>query len=166
MRLIQPPDPLQVEPNEPVVFLAGSIDMGNTTDWQADLIRSLEDCHCLVLNPRRKNWDSTWPSDASFTPFREQVQWELAAMEKAGLIAFYFSPTSKTPITLLELGLAARSGKAVVCCPSGYWRKGNVDVVCDQYGISVVPTLPDLVNSIRNYCKNSKKSVATQESKC
>ena len=36
---------------------------------------------------------------------------------------------ARAPITLLELGLFARSGKLIVCCPDGYWRKGNIEVV-------------------------------------
>ncbi len=154
MRTIQAPNPIPSSYNDPVVFLSGSIDMGTATDWQTDLICLLEDCDGLVLNPRRNSWDTTWPQDASFSPFREQVQWELSGMEKAGLIVFYFSPASKAPITLLELGLAARSGKAVVCCPLGFWRKGNVDVVCDHYRIPTVETLNDLSIATRRFCQN------------
>jgi len=133
------------------VFLAGSIDLGKSVDWQAELNLFLADCPGILLNPRRTQWDSTWLPEASFPPFREQVQWELDAMEAAGLIAFYFAPQSQAPVTLLELGLAARGKKAVVCCPPGYWRKGNVDVVCEHYKIPMVPTLEDLAQKIRSY---------------
>lgn len=47
----------------------------------------------------------------------------------------YFSPNTKSPISLLELGLFARSGKVRVVCPEGFWRKGNVDIVCQYYNI-------------------------------
>ena len=152
MRIIQSPDPVTVQATDRVVFLAGSIDMGSTADWQRALTDDLADCHGVLLNPRRSHWDPTWPADASFPTFRAQVEWELAAMESAGLIAFYFAPTSQAPVTLLELGLAARTGKAVVCCPAGYWRKGNVDVTCDRYGIPTVPTLDALAVRIRAHC--------------
>ena len=65
------------------------------------------------------------------------------------MIAMYFAPRTKAPITLLELGLAARSGKAVVCCPAGFWRKGNVDVVCRRYSIPTVPSLNKLIQYVR-----------------
>jgi len=73
-------------------------------------------------------------------------------MEAAGLIVFYFAPTSQAPISLLELGLAARTGKALVCCPPGYWRKGNVDMVCRYYGMPMVETLAQLAQGIRGFC--------------
>lgn len=47
----------------------------------------------------------------------------------------YFAPTTRAPITLLELGLFAQSGRLVVCCPDGFWRKGNVEVVSARYGV-------------------------------
>ena len=61
----------------------------------------------------------------------------------------YFAPETKAPITLLELGLFARTGKAVVCCPEGFWRKGNVDVVCRMYDIPQVVTLDELIGAAR-----------------
>lgn len=151
MQLVQPPTPLSSLSLDGAVFLAGSIDLGKSVDWQAELALSLADCPGTLLNPRRPHWDSTWLAEAAFPPFREQVQWELDAMEAAGLIAFYFAPQSQAPVTLLELGLAAREGKAVVCCPPGYWRKGNVDVVCEHYSIPTVSTLEDLSQKIRTY---------------
>jgi hypothetical protein len=70
-------------------------------------------------------------------------------MEQANLIAMYFAPTSRAPITLLELGLAARSGKLVVCCPDGFWRKGNIEVVCARYDVPLLEQLPDLIEFVR-----------------
>ena len=92
--------------------------------------------------------DATWPQSIDFAPFREQVEWELEAQEKADLLVFYFAPDTKAPITLLELGLAARR-RAIVCCPDGYWRKGNVDVVCRRYGIAQVSSLEALIERSR-----------------
>lgn len=151
MRVIQSPENLAIHPGERAVFMAGSIDMGGSVDWQQALIESLSSCQGVLLNPRRSHWDPAWPPDASFPVFREQVEWELAAMEAAGMIAFYFAPGSQAPITLLELGLAARKKNAVVCCPDGYWRRGNVEVVCQYYGVPLVPTLEALADAIRGY---------------
>lgn len=50
------------------------------------------------------------------------------------VIAMWFAPETKAPITLLELGLFARSGKVIVGCPDGFWRKGNVEIVCARFG--------------------------------
>ena len=149
MRVVQSPEEPQLHPTDRAVFVAGSIDMGSTRDWQRELVDSLAACNGVLLNPRRPHWDPTWPADADFPIFRRQVDWELRAMESAGLIAFYFAPSSKAPITLMELGLAARTGKAIVCCPPGYWRKGNVDIVCQHYQVPMVSSLEELAESIR-----------------
>jgi hypothetical protein len=73
------------------------------------------------------------------------VEWELEAQERAELILMYFAPSTKAPITLLELGLFARTGKLVVACPDGFWRKGNVEVVCSRYGVPLVGHLDTLI---------------------
>ena len=74
----------------------------------------------VIFNPRRDDWDSSWSQNKINPKFREQVEWELAALEKTNLIAMYFEPDTKSPVSLLELGLFARSGKMIVCCPEGF----------------------------------------------
>jgi len=120
MQLVQPPASLATLSLDRAVFLAGSIDLGKSVDWQAELALALADCPGILLNPRRAQWDSSWLAQAAFAPFREQVQWELAAMEAAGMIAFYFAPQSQAPVTLLELGLAAGC-----LLPSGLLAQGK-----------------------------------------
>ena len=153
-RTIKPPAPLNIEPGVPSVFLAGSIEMGQAEDWQSVVERSLADLPSVILNPRRDEWDATWAQSIRNPQFREQVEWELAAQERATVIAMYFAPPTKAPVTLLELGLFARSGKVIVCCPDGYWRKGNVEVVCARYGMPVVSSLPELADEVRARLKS------------
>ncbi len=127
------------------IFLAGSIEMGKADNWQMRLVKALESENVILLNPRRDDWDSSWMQSIDNPKFREQVEWELAAQEWADIIAMYFDPNTKSPITLLELGLFARTGKMIVCCPDGFWRKGNVDIVCNRYGIEQVEAIEDLI---------------------
>jgi hypothetical protein len=148
-RVLKPPSPLALAPGERSVFLAGSIEMGAAGPWQAAVERALAADPVVVLNPRRDEWDATWEQSIHNPRFREQVEWELDAQERATLIAMYFDPGTKAPVTLLELGLFARSGKVVVCCPPGYWRRGNVEVVCARYGVPLVGELGDLVSEVR-----------------
>jgi hypothetical protein len=148
MEEIRPPEALRLDWPKARVFLAGSIEMGSAIDWQATMTRSLADLDVLVCNPRRTAWDASWPQTIEFAPFREQVEWELEALERAHLILFYFAPDTKSPISLLELGLHARR-KAIVCCPEGFWRKGNVDIVCRRYGIEQAATLEALIARTR-----------------
>src|SRR5262245_27355523 len=131
------------------VFLAGSIEMGLAEPWQARVEEALADLDVVVLNPRRDEWDASWVQSIDNPQFREQVEWELAGQELAKVVATYFAPETKAPVTLLELGLGARSGKLVVCCPDGYWRKGNVEVVCARYRIPLVADLPTLIAAVR-----------------
>lgn len=75
----------------------------------------------------------------------------MSHLEAAELAVFYFDPDTKAPITLMELGLAIGRGdnQIVVCCPEGYWRKGNVDVICDKYEITMLNSLEELSKHIR-----------------
>lgn len=149
MKVIKPPHTIEIAPQTSAVFLAGSIDMGQATDWQAQVIQALHNLPITFLNPRRDDWDASWEQSINNPAFNEQVQWELDGLDKANHIVMYFAPESKAPITLLELGLFAHSRKLVVCCPDGFWRKGNVDIVCQRYGIPQVADLNALINFLK-----------------
>lgn len=150
MYLIKPPQDLSKIENAFSVFLAGSIEMGVAEDWQETIINELEQYNNgYILNPRRDKWDSTWQQIKENPQFAEQVNWELEALEKASMIVFYFSPETKSPVSMLELGLFAQSKKVVVCCPNGFWRKGNIDIVCQRYNIKQVNTINELIKEIK-----------------
>jgi hypothetical protein len=148
-RVVKPPAPLLLDTGAASVFLAGSIEMGAAENWQRQVERALDDLPVVVLNPRRDEWDASWVQSLDHPQFREQVEWELEAQERASVIGMYFAPASKAPVTLLELGLFARSGKLVVCCPEGFWRKGNVEVVCARYGVPLVGEWTEFVKFLR-----------------
>lgn len=61
-------------------------------------------------------------------------------------ILMYFDPATKSPISMLELG--AFYNKAVVICPEGFWRKGNIDIFCDEFNVKQVPDLQSAVEHI------------------
>jgi hypothetical protein len=147
--VVKPPAPLHLDTAAASVFLAGSIEMGTAEDWQRQVEDALHDLSVVILNPRRDEWDASWVQSIGNPLFREQVEWELEAQERASVIGMYFAPPTKAPVTLLELGLFARSGKLLVCCPEGFWRKGNVEVVCARYGVPLVGELTELVRLLR-----------------
>lgn len=149
VRVLKPPVPVQLDGRTPSIFLAGSIEMGQAEDWQVRLARALADLDVTLLNPRRDEWDASWEQSIGNPLFREQVEWELAGLEQSSLVAMYFAPATRAPVTLLELGLCARSGKLLVCCPEGYWRRGNVEVVCARYGVPLLPSQEELGAAIR-----------------
>jgi len=144
MRVIKAPEEIYGSGSEELIFLAGSIEMGTANDWQEEFASTLEGERVVILNPRRDDWDSSWEQSIDNPKFREQVEWELTAMQRANVIVMHFEPNTKSPITLLELGLFANSGKLIVHCPEGYWRKGNVDIVCNRFRISQVENLSDI----------------------
>jgi len=133
------------------LFLAGSIDMGSAEDWQEHLsdFISKRSMDVEILNPRRADWDSSWTQDISHKGFSEQVNWELDSINDSDVVAFYFDPNGKAPITLMELGACLTAGKnCIVCCPEGYWRRGNVQIICDRHSVSVLNSLEDLCNHV------------------
>ena len=147
--IIKPPAPIEIAPGVRSVFLAGSIEMGRAGAWQAEFECAFAADPIVILNPRRDAWDSSWVQSIHNRNFREQVEWELSGQERADLIAMYFDPQTKAPITLLELGLFARTGKVIAGCPEGFWRRGNVEVVCARYGVTLVEGLAKLVEAVR-----------------
>lgn len=140
MKLITAPEPLIIEGLS--IFLAGSIDQDTAVDWQQAVISLLADFNVTVLNPRRKAWDASWTEDDP--RFIEQVRWEQAALKRATWIMMHFEPGTLSPITLLEFGQYGNSGKLFVSCPKGFWRRGNVKVLCADAGIQLHDSVQSL----------------------
>lgn len=137
------------------VFLAGSIEMGKAIEWQRDVTDFLSHLPVTVLNPRREHWNRDWKQDISEPHFMQQVDWEMDHLGKADVIALFLQPGTKSPISLLELGLHASGGKLVVCCPEGFWKRGNVQIVCRTYGIPLVETLEELKAIVKRSLENA-----------
>lgn len=124
--------------------------MGTAEDWQEQVVAALSDVDgLLILNPRREAWDDSWEQRAADPRFAEQVTWEMDMLDAADIIALYLAPDTKSPVSLLELGLHARSGKLRVCCPDGFWRQGNVEMVCARYHVPLFETLEALICDLR-----------------
>lgn len=124
--------------------------MGVAENWQERLTKELSDLDCTIFNPRRDDWDSSWEQSIHNEKFKEQVDWELNQLDQAKIIALYFDPSTKSPISLLELGLYAKTDKLVVCCPEGFWRKGNVEIVCERYGIPLFTDIDSFIVRIKS----------------
>ena len=128
------------------VFLAGTIDMGSGEDWQAradSLFAALPDGDFLLFNPRQEHWDAERPGEMDY-----QVNWELEYLEQADIIIMNILGSSKSPITLLEMGLHARSGKLYVACEPSFYRYDNVRITCAYYGIPLYDSLEGLLSAL------------------
>jgi hypothetical protein len=140
--------PFRPQVQKPSVILYGNIEKGEL-NWRDKLASSLSDLPVAVLNPHCDDWDETWIEDISFPEFKEQVEWEMDYAQVADVIAFRFGPETEAPISLLELGMYAGTGKVVVCCHPEYKKKGNVQMVCLRYSIPLFSELDGLKEQVR-----------------
>jgi len=147
--IIKSPTTIPEEDNRTKIFLGGSIDLGKAENWQAKVEQNLVNCNVILLNPRRDDWNKDWKPISSDKNFRIQVEWELNALEQADYIIMYFASQSQSPISLLELGLYAKTKKLLVVCPEGFWRKGNVDIVCEKYKIVMFDSIDSLLKTLK-----------------
>lgn len=148
-KIVMAPSPVP----ERSLFLAGSIDMGAAVNWQERICNEFKDIDNLtIFNPRRDDWDSSWRQSILDAKFSEQVNWEMDRLEQADLVCFYFDPKGQAPITLLELGymLGKKEAKQlIVCCPEGFWRKGNVEVMCYRHGVKLCNEIESMIDILR-----------------
>lgn len=155
IREFKPPEQIDFSKRKFKIFLAGTIDMGSSVDWQSQFIKSLDKSYNIdFYNPRRVEWNAGWKQSFESPEFFQQVTWELDAMNKADLIIMNLLGDSKSPISLLELGLHANSKKILVCCPNEFYRSGNVQIVCNAYNIPLFNTMTKLKEEFnQNYLK-------------
>lgn len=135
--------PAEVSPEKcQKVFLAGTIDMGNSADWQAEVFEYFKslDKDYVLFNPRQEHWDATREGEMDY-----QVNWELDHLEQADHIIMNILGSSQSPISLLEMGLFARSGKLVVACAKDYYRYDNVRITCQHYHVPLFDNVEDLL---------------------
>lgn len=132
------------------IFLGGSIENGKAVLWQDDIsVKIMDKNNKVVLyNPRREKWDANLSNSLDNHVFEEQLNWEYDHLALADIIFLYFQPGTYSPISLLELGLFSDKSKIVVCCPEGFWRKGNVDFICKKFNISMIDKVDEILNFI------------------
>ena len=144
------------------LFLAGSIEQGKAEEWQSRIIEDLKSLtsddnieskniiktRLTIFNPRRPDWNPNLPQEALNEVLRNQITWELDHLEMSDVICLYLDPKTTSPISLLELGLHMRSRKLLVCCPPGFYRKANIDITCQKYGVAVLNDYSILFSSL------------------
>lgn len=145
------PEKSVVPENNFSIFLGGSIENGKAEFWQEELTELLLEKfnNIVILNPRRDDWDAKLTNSIDNEMFKAQVEWEYHNLEKADYILLYFQPGTLSPISLLELGLFASKSKVIVCCPEGFWRKGNVDFICQKFNIPLISSYKEIVRYIK-----------------
>ncbi|MBY0422575.1 MAG: nucleoside 2-deoxyribosyltransferase domain-containing protein [Parvularculaceae bacterium] len=135
----------------PWVFLSGPIDRGLFGGgWRARVARALADREGLLIDLTRRDWAGHWDTDDSAEPFRSQVLWELAALERADRILCCFTTSSPAPVSLLEFGLYAKSGRLDVVCPRRYRNAGHVRLVAQAAGAALYDDLASWIEAARD----------------
>lgn len=146
-KVYKAPETIPLQNDLKTIFLAGSIEMDKAVNWQKKCEELLQNDY-IIFNPRRNEWDSSWSQTIENQNFKEQVDWELNALEKADIIIMYFAGDTMSPISLLEFGLYAQSNKMKVVVEENFWRKGNIDIVCERYAIEQFKTLEELIQNL------------------
>ncbi|UPK97033.1 hypothetical protein LCI18_007968 [Fusarium solani-melongenae] len=131
--IMAPTRPTADDQKNTSIFLAGTTSATGEPDWRETLTQALSDHAVTIFNPKRDDWDSTWKEDFSDKRWEEQIWWELDMQEAADIIVLFFHGATAAPISLLELGLAVKSGRAIVCVMDDYSKRGNVEAVCRRY---------------------------------
>lgn len=162
LREVKPPSSGNIGKNDRKLFLAGSIEMGKAELWQDRVVKALSDVeNLIVFNPRRDDWDSSWKQDMSDLRFLSQVNWELNNLDHSDFILMYFDKDTKSPITLLELGRYCTTGHLLVVCPEGYWRRGNVQVMCDRYDVPCIESLEEGIKLTKQFFTSERTNQAS-----
>lgn len=126
------------------IFLAGTIDLGNSIDWQKQVEdyykKSNFNFNITIFNPRTVHYNDD--------NIRNQINWELNHLEEADIIIMNILGNSKSPISLMELGLYAKSDKLYVICEKDFYRYTNVEETCKFYNIKLKNSLEDFLGVI------------------
>ncbi|WP_298900513.1 nucleoside 2-deoxyribosyltransferase domain-containing protein [uncultured Psychroserpens sp.] len=120
-------------------FLAGSIDYNASNPWRESLIKKAK-ASIHFFDPTRRDHDSL-----SHAEMQNHIHWELEALELSDTIVLHFLRTAKSPISLVELGLYARSGKLIVVCPNTFYQRRYIEVLCKKYSIVLCNSLNEVI---------------------
>ena len=147
--------------NKFTIFLGGTIEIGNSIDWQKTLTESLKEFDVRILNPRRDDFDKSAEQSIKNPYFKDQVNWELDGLDRADIIVMNLLKDSLSPISMMEIGLYTKENKRMfICCPDGFWRKGNIEVIVDRYRYSenliIFNDYNNMVKKLKEVCKDVK----------
>lgn len=136
-------EPRQKTKEKDFIFLAGSIDKKNETDWRINVINQLNQ-KFHIYDPRIANHSKLTDNEMKY-----HVEWELNALGSADRIILNFLPNAKSPISLLELGMYVRSKKLIVVCPTKFYKNQYVKTLCNKYNTPCFNKISDAIQLIQ-----------------
>lgn len=137
------------------LFLAGGI--SGCRHWQEEVAAHLTPLDIIVLNPRRKFFDTT---DKKMEQY--QIKWEFKMLTKSDIVSFYFCRETVCPITLYELGRSAALGKKlIVGMDEDYSRRRDVEIQLSlaRPELKIVYGLDNFINAITRRFKFCRENV-------
>lgn len=155
-KVIKPNSPNQKAEYDMSIFLAGSIEMGSAENWQIKAEDVLKNYNLTIYNPRRDDWNGDWAQIENSPEFNHQVNWELNNLEKVNFIVMNLIPGTYSPISLNELGRFYQKDM-IVCCPLGFWRRGNVQINCTRDRIPFYNDFDSMFGAMMTKLHNYKK---------
>lgn len=118
------------------VFLAGTTSEVDAHDWREALSTALSDVPVTIYNPYRADWDSSWREDINFTPYREQVEWELEKQDKADIVVIYFHRPPRHRSVCSSLGsVRGFQERLSLSVPRGTGRGGMCKLCVGNMGL-------------------------------
>lgn len=127
-----------------IIFLAGGIT--SCPIWQPIVIEGLKNTKCVLIDPRRDDWDVN-----DKTLEEQQIKWEHFHLDNSMSIVFWFPKETLCPITLFELGKHLNTGhRLYIGCHPEYARKNDVRI---QVGLEkpnqvIHESLDDLISEV------------------
>lgn len=129
--------------DKPYLFLAGSMDLDKVLSWRQEFINCFFETYHF-LDPTNKLHGSL-----TNTQMKSHILWELEALELADIVVLNLLPKAKSPISLVELGLYAKSGKLIVICPENFYQKRYVKTLCEYYKVPLYSSLDIFIINLR-----------------
>lgn len=130
---------------ETSIFLAGPTPRDKATpSWRPEAIATLEGMGYdgTIYVPEHESWSSHDNYDA-------QIDWEIEALNKATVIAFWVPReivSMPAFTTNVEFGMYLRSGRALLGYPKGAPKMSYLDAVARKFGVPVVHDLDVLLS--------------------
>lgn len=131
------------EKNSTYCFLAGSIDFDSSHSWREKVKKELKGTIRFFDPTRIEHNDFT---DAQM---KEHIEWELDALKLSDRILLNLLPESKSPISLVELGLYVQSDKLIVVCPKSFYKRRYIETICNKYDTVLFDNLDEAIEYIK-----------------
>ena len=131
------------EKNKSYYFLAGSMDFNSGDSWREKVVNELKESVC-IFDPTRIEHN-----DFSDAQMKEHIEWELDALALSDRILLNLLPSSKSPISLVELGLYVESAKLIVVCPESFYQRRYIETICNKYDTVLFDNLDEGIEYIK-----------------